>query len=595
MVARRLFAFALACICLAAGAQPIRRARANDSAVASTRNRAAEQDYEALRALPDGNSQAVEEAGRRFLLRFPRDPLTPRVELLVGRAIVLTLFTAAESGAASELDHARLAEGIEWLARAEAHADEPTLDRARLYRAAALALQGNDEEAAALAVSLEATLVLPEDRAFHTRVTLGACSRAGRVDCVLHALDELRRSCRGESECQAIDERIAEYTSASVDDDAAVRFARSADPTRSTFAAIAGRAIHAAAAIDDWDSVRSIAERAARASVELDPESRELARRLELGRSANARVIGLVAGLTGPDAQASMAVVRAVARAAGLPPSGPPTADTFRIVVRDHRGDPAEAARAVSELYWVHRAIAVIGPLDTPSAVSAAERAEHLAMPLLSLAPIAGGAFTLDASPAASPAWLRNEVERRFGAGIGVVAPTGARAGTTFGPEVYPHAGGRFDAATRARLRASTAPALLIVARAGELTRLLSSIDGALRSRRRGDRPVVVLDRGAFDQVVARGRGRSIEGAMVIERHHPARESEVSAANPGSPPVQPEREEARAAALAFQRIERAGASTRDLLAARLALSREAPVSELVRAYQVRRSALVPIE
>lgn len=593
MQARRPQVSTLAYVCLAFSVLLASHANADESAVASTRDRAAEHAYDEIEALPIDDPSAIEEAGRRFLVRFPRDPLAPRVELLVGRAIVVSLFAAAENGESANLDAARLEQGVAWLARAEAHADAPTLDRVRLFRSAALALRGQDAEAAALAEPLEASLTLPEDRTFHTRVTLGACSRAGRTECVLHALDELRRACRDESECAAVDDRIAQYTGASVDDDAAIRFARSAAPTRSTFAAIAGRAIRAAALANDWESVRAIAERAARASVELDAESRELARRLEFGRSADARVVGVVAGLSGPDAEASMALVSAIARAAGLPPNGPLPRDAFRIVVRDHRGDPDEAARAISELYWLHRAVAVIGPLDAPSATSAAERAERLGLPFLSLAPITPGSFTLDASPSTSSAWLRHEVERRFGAGIGLVAPTGARAGTTYGPDVFPHAGGRFDAATRTRLSRSTVPALLLVARPAEVTRLAASVDLALRSRRRSGRPVVVLDRRAFEQIVSHGRGRSIEGALVLERVTSSSASEGPSPTAGA--GETAGEEARAGAAAFERIERAGASTRELLAARLALPGETVDRSAVRAYQVRRATLVPVE
>lgn len=587
MEARRQHRFALALIGTALVLFAAWSARADESAVTSTRDRAAESAFDAISALPDGDSRACEEAGRRFAIRFPRDPLAPRVELAVGRAIVVELFAASEQG--EPVDAARLQQGLEWLDRAEAHADAPTLERAHLFRAAALAMLGRDEEAVALARPLEATLTLPTDRDFFTRVTLGACTRAGHVDCVLHALDDLRQACRDETECEGVDERIAEYTSASVDDDDAIRFARSADPTRATFSAIAGRAIRAAAAASDWDSVRDIAERAARASIDLDPESREVARRLDLGRSADPRVIGIVAGLTGPDAQASMAVVTAIADAAGLPPNGRPDTAAFRLVVRDHRGDPEAAARAVSELYWVHRAIAIIGPLDRPSAESAAQRAERLGIPLVSLAPIPSGPFALDASPATNPAWLRDEAERRFGPGIGVVAPAGARAGTAYGPEIYAHAGGRFDAATRARLRATTARALLIVARPAELTRLVTSIDLALRARRRNGRPVVVLDRRSFDRIVAHGRARSIEGAFVLER------SRIEESGRSTEADDPNAEEALAATDAFERIAHAGASTRDLLAARLALPRSTPSQTLVRAYRVRRSELVPAE
>ena len=64
--------------------------RADESAVATSPVRAAEAAYEAITASASSeNDLRTEELARQILVRWPRDPLSARVELELGRLFVL--------------------------------------------------------------------------------------------------------------------------------------------------------------------------------------------------------------------------------------------------------------------------------------------------------------------------------------------------------------------------------------------------------------------------------------------------------------------------------------------------------------------------
>ncbi|MDF1564557.1 MAG: penicillin-binding protein activator [Deltaproteobacteria bacterium] len=62
-----------------------------------------------------------------------------------------------------------------------------------------------------------------------------------------------------------------------------------------------------------------------------------------------------------------------------------PRKSPVRLVIRDSKGDPDEAARQIEALVMEERAVAVIGPLLQSTAVSAAVKAEELGLPLIAL------------------------------------------------------------------------------------------------------------------------------------------------------------------------------------------------------------------
>ncbi len=92
--------------------------------------------------------------------------------------------------------------------------------------------------------------------------------------------------------------------------------------------------------------------------------------------------IGLALPLTGPYAGFGQSVLRAVSLALGIY-DDPPT--HFEVLVRDTRGDPAQAADAVHSLIGEDVSV-IIGPLRSVTALAAAPWAERARIPLISFA-----------------------------------------------------------------------------------------------------------------------------------------------------------------------------------------------------------------
>lgn len=527
-----------------------RAGRADDSVVATTSNAAAESAYDAVRTAAErGDDEANERAARSFLARFPRDPLAARVELELGRLFVLRAMRQAGPDL-SGVDEAAVGEAETWLARAAAHADAPTQQRTRLYRGVAAYLRRDFDAAIAALEPLRSTLVDPDDRRVEDTALHAACNAAARVGCALDALDALRTACRDETECAGVDESIQELTGRAFDDDDARAWVLEAAPTRYAWRALASRLVARASQNGDWDLVHAIAERARSAHVELDAEGTEIARRVDRGRAPNPRVIGIIAGLTGRSPSVAMACVRAVGEGAGAPPSDRFDPDAFRIIVRDDHGSPADAARAVNDLFWLHRAIAIIGPTDAEAAAAAAARARVLGVPFISLAPVEASRFVTNAAAIDTTPWVRREAIRRFGNRVGVV--TTRRTSVGDAPEgEFGHTAGRIDATTRARLAASRLAYLVLESRPSESSRLLGSVRGALRRRAS---PTLIFDRAAFDRLSSRGPRAVPEGTLVFERVLPA-----NVPRPTGTPSDAARE-------AFDRIVAAHSATRESLA-----------------------------
>lgn len=94
--------------------------------------------------------------------------------------------------------------------------------------------------------------------------------------------------------------------------------------------------------------------------------------------AVNTQTIGVILPLSGKFKQYGERSLQAIQLALGL-------RTKLQVVVRDTQGDPALAAQAVESLVLENHAIAIIGPLFSAEAVSAAMKAEELSVPLLSL------------------------------------------------------------------------------------------------------------------------------------------------------------------------------------------------------------------
>jgi ABC-type branched-subunit amino acid transport system substrate-binding protein len=244
--------------------------------------------------------------------------------------------------------------------------------------------------------------------------------------------------------------------------------------------------------------------------------------------------------LSGKGRRVGELALRGLMLAAGLPPSGPLPKDAPQLIFRDDGGDPKRAAEAVTELATIHRAIAIIGPLDVRVAAAAGEQAQALGVPLILLTPAGplGGAVvhrffpTPEAELSTLLARVRADGGHRVAAllpqggygdvmeaalrkvagerGLSVAAAQRYPAGATaFGTEVEALARVPFDAlfiADAPNTVASLAPALA----AGGLW---SSAPG--QAAPSGGRAVrIVSVAAAFDADLARTVGRYLQGAL---------------------------------------------------------------------------------
>ncbi|HET58709.1 MAG TPA: penicillin-binding protein activator [Deltaproteobacteria bacterium] len=107
--------------------------------------------------------------------------------------------------------------------------------------------------------------------------------------------------------------------------------------------------------------------------------SRSLAERLE----GEIRTVGCILPLTGRFASYGNRMLDAIVLASGVFDVSRET--RFRLAVRDSKSDPAEARRAADDLVFDENAIALLGPLESRSAFEAADRANHLRVPIMTL------------------------------------------------------------------------------------------------------------------------------------------------------------------------------------------------------------------
>ncbi|MDZ7699580.1 MAG: penicillin-binding protein activator [Deltaproteobacteria bacterium] len=95
-------------------------------------------------------------------------------------------------------------------------------------------------------------------------------------------------------------------------------------------------------------------------------------------------VVGCLLPLTGPFAIYGKAVLNGIVLGSGIPGSGDETAG-LELVIRDTKGDRQATLQALEELAKEDRVMAVIGPLSSKTAVAAAEKAQELHVPIITL------------------------------------------------------------------------------------------------------------------------------------------------------------------------------------------------------------------
>jgi len=284
------------------------------------------------------------------------------------------------------------------------------------------------------------------------------------------------------------------------------------------------------------------------------------ARELLLDREVvDEHTIGAILPLSGHGRELGAQALRGLLLAAGTLDASAPGTGGFRLAVRDDGGDPERASRAVADLVETDHVVAIVGPLESATAESAARAAEAVRVPLLVLSPREG---LTQIGPNVFRAFWTAQIEakalaRHVVSGLGlrriailhveapyatsmkatfsaavtdlggsVVATQSYAAGTTtFGPVIAPLAAVPFDAilvVDAARTVGLVAPAL---AAAGLWSRPAGAGPPA------GGRAVqLLLPSLAFDAALPRQAARYLEGAVCATGFFPGDPAPATAA-----------------------------------------------------------------
>ncbi len=114
------------------------------------------------------------------------------------------------------------------------------------------------------------------------------------------------------------------------------------------------------------------------------PSITDIASLIERRSAVDATTIGCIVPLSGRTRLIGEAVLKGVMLGSqGDPRSG--GRNRLNVTIRDSGGDPDRAVAAVEELVLEEQVIAIIGPVDVSTAIPAAERANELGVPMLSL------------------------------------------------------------------------------------------------------------------------------------------------------------------------------------------------------------------
>lgn len=489
-------------------------------------NEGAERDLRAAHeAAEAGRAQEAMRRYRFFIENYPEDPLLPAAKLGLGRVLM----------AEGEVE-AALAE-FEPLLR---HPTPEVAEAGRFYRGVALHLLGQSDEALSALVPLQDRATDPDDRVLLLQTIAAAARRAEAPLIAFRALDRLIA-------VDGIDPTVAEAARtdlaevvAQASAEAIEQAYRVLDRDGAAFALVAVRAIRLAFAAGDTERVRAMMRDIRAHQVPMTDELETLATQVESVAEADPRIIGAILPLTGPGRAIGQQALQGLMLASGVPAAFPPAEDAPQLILRDDGGDPERAARAVEELATVHRAVAIIGPLNGTTAPAAADRARALSIPLLTLVPNAevadGWVFRLLATPTEECRRLVSEARSRgayrfaalfpdhpYGRAMRdtfarVVAETGGTlvgeasypaGATSFGPMVEQLAGVDFDAL----FLPDEARRITLIGPALAAADLWSTRTGG---RAPGDgRPITLLVPSVgLDQSVARRSARYLQGAL---------------------------------------------------------------------------------
>lgn len=378
----------------------------------------AESDLRDARAAAEaGRAREAEERYRRFLEEHPEDALVPAAELGLGRVLL------------ANGDVEAALERFDVVARSS---DERVAEAGRFYRGVALHLGGRSAEALDVLAPLVGRTVDPEETTLLLRTIAAAAEQTGRVPVALGALDRLAGSADlPDAERDRARASVRELV-AQADADAVRRAYDELPRDGAAWPEVAQRAIRLAFDAGDMARVSAIVAELRERQIPMSDELAELAVRAERTERADPRVIGAILPLTGRGREVGQRALRGLVLASGAPANGPPAPDAAQLVLRDDGGDPQRAAAAVEDLVSVHRAIAIVGPLEGEAARAAARRAQELGVPMITLVPdpqiVEAGAmvFRLLPSPRDEARALVAAARARGARRFAVLAPSSA-------------------------------------------------------------------------------------------------------------------------------------------------------------------------
>ena len=486
---------------------------------------AAESELRQARELTEsGDIDGGEARYRAFLAKHPDDPLAPIARLSLGRILLKReQYQAA---------HALFGE-------VALHPDATVAEQGRFYGGVTSHALGRDREAIAVLRPMVGRTIHPPDTALLLRTLASAMIATGDYAGAITILDRLVAEDVPEDERKNARAQIADLARNKARPEEVTALYRDLSSDGPAWPSVLRRAVRDADAAGNAERVRQLLEEMRDHDLEIDDELALIATRAERPTEANSQVIGAVLSLSGRARHVGDLALRGLMLAADLPPKGPLPPDAPQLVFRDDGGDPVRAVAAVEELVSVHRAVAIIGPLDARAAEAAAARAQELGVPLITLAPAArldptrGFVFRMFATPRAEIAALVSHARARGAMRFATLAPSGpfgdalvaaheqevtrvgghtvpalryAAESTSFGPQAAALGKLEFDALLvldRSSTLALIAPAL---AAAGLWS-------GAAPTG--GGRAFLLLAPGiAYDATLVRSVGRYLQGAL---------------------------------------------------------------------------------
>lgn len=331
-----------------------------EAAVEEARERAASGDAPGARAAYEG-----------FLREHADDPLVPIARLELGQLL--------------------LAEGRYEEARAQfepvaEHEDESVAERGSFYLGVAMHLLGESAAAIARLEPMVGRTVDPRETALLLQTLGAAAERTGDRIAAVEAYDTLLSEAVPEDDKHQARERLSAVIGGLEAQEAYVLFGRLSREGE-TWPLVTRRAAQEAFAAGDLGRVSELIHALEEADVTLDEELRAMALRAGRTGRVHPQAIGAILPLSGRGREVGQNALHGLMIAAGIPLQGPPGRTTPRLHFRDSGGDPDRARAAVDDLATLHQVVAIVGPVSGEAAVAAAERAEELGVPLLSLAP----------------------------------------------------------------------------------------------------------------------------------------------------------------------------------------------------------------